>query len=94
MARGVPCGKVNTIREALEQTQAQARDMRVVFTEDGGREVSVAGSPIRFSGEAVFPQRPPVPRGRNSAEVLRKAGYGDQQIAALVAAKATNGGAA
>lgn len=93
MAKGVPCGKVNTIREALEQPQARAREMNVVFKDEGGREVSVAGDPIRFVGEAALPQRPPVPRGADSATILKKAGYSDAQIAALKAAGVTGGGA-
>lgn len=93
MAKGVPCGKVNTIREALEQPQAVARDMNAIFKDDGGREVSVAGDPIRFVGEAPFPQAAPVPRGADSASVLKKAGYTEAQIAALKAAGVTGGGA-
>jgi crotonobetainyl-CoA:carnitine CoA-transferase CaiB-like acyl-CoA transferase len=91
-ARGVPCGKVNTIREALEQPQAVARGMHVTFQDDGGRVVGVAGDPIRFVGEPPFPQRPPVPRGSDSASVLKKAGYSDAQIASLKAAGVTGGG--
>lgn len=89
--RGVPCGKVNSIAEALEQPQAVARGMRVAFTDAGGRVVSAAGSPVRFAGEAAFPQRPPVARGADSGGSLRKAGYTDTQIAALKAAGATDG---
>lgn len=94
IASGVPCGKVNTIREALEQPQAVARGMRVTFSDDGGRDVSVAGSPIHFAGEAPFPQRPPVPRGADSAASLKKAGYGEAQIASLKATGVTGGGEA
>ncbi len=83
---------MNTIREALEQPQAVARGMNVTFEESGGRRVSVAGDPIRFVGEPPFPQRPPVPRGADSAAVLKKAGYSDAQIAALKAAGVTGGG--
>jgi crotonobetainyl-CoA:carnitine CoA-transferase CaiB-like acyl-CoA transferase len=89
--RGVPCGKVNTIREALEQPQAAAREMCLAFTDVGGRVVSVAGSPVRFAGEAAFAQRPPVARGADSAASLRKAGYRDEQIAALKAGGVTDG---
>jgi crotonobetainyl-CoA:carnitine CoA-transferase CaiB-like acyl-CoA transferase len=91
--RGVPCGKVNTIREALEQPQAVARGMNVVFRDAGGREVSVAGSPIRFVGEALFPQVAPVPRGSDSVSTLKKAGYNDAEIAVLKAAGVTGDGA-
>ena len=89
--RGVPCGRVNSIAEALEQPQAAARGMCVTFTDAGGRVVAAAGSPLRFVGEAAFPQRPPVVRGADSGTSLRKAGFGDEQIAALKAAGATDG---
>ena len=68
--------------------------MRVTFSESGGRDVSVAGSPIRFAGEVPFPQRPPVPRGADSAVSLQKAGYSEAQIAALKTAGVTGGGEA
>jgi crotonobetainyl-CoA:carnitine CoA-transferase CaiB-like acyl-CoA transferase len=89
--RGVPCGKVNSIREALQQPQAVARGMGVTFTDTGGRSVGVAGSPICFAGEAAFPQRPPVARGDDSGKSLRKGGYRDEQIADLRAAGAIDG---
>jgi crotonobetainyl-CoA:carnitine CoA-transferase CaiB-like acyl-CoA transferase len=70
VARGVPAGRVNDIAEAFAQPQAAARGMLVSLAELGGREVMVAGDPIRFAGEAPLPQRPPVPRGADTDAVL------------------------
>jgi crotonobetainyl-CoA:carnitine CoA-transferase CaiB-like acyl-CoA transferase len=83
IAAGVPCGRVNTIGQSIDQPQAVARGMHVTFVDDGGREVGVAGSPIKFLGEEERPQRPPVPRGANTVESLRKAGYGSAEIESL-----------
>jgi len=70
IARGVPCGKVNTIAGAFAQAQAQARGMLVRFEEPGGREVFAAANPIRFLGEAPWPQHPPRPKGADTAPIL------------------------
>jgi crotonobetainyl-CoA:carnitine CoA-transferase CaiB-like acyl-CoA transferase len=81
---GVPCGRVLDIEAAFAQPQAVARGMTERL---GPREVPVAANPIRFAGEAVLPQRPPVPRGSDTEAVLRSLlGYDEARIAALRAA--------
>jgi crotonobetainyl-CoA:carnitine CoA-transferase CaiB-like acyl-CoA transferase len=89
VARGVPAGRVNDIAEAFAQPQAAARGMLVPLAEPGGREVMVAGDPIRFAGEASLPQRPPVPRGADTDAVLAGLlGYDAARIALLRASGA------
>ncbi|MBS7699945.1 MULTISPECIES: CoA transferase [unclassified Chelatococcus] len=56
----VPVGKVNSIREAFEQPQAQAREMIATLDGPGGEGVRTAANPIRFVGE---------PKGRFTAPV-------------------------
>jgi crotonobetainyl-CoA:carnitine CoA-transferase CaiB-like acyl-CoA transferase len=83
-ARGVPVGKVNTIREAMLQPQAVARGMLASFADPGGRTVGVAASPLRFAGGAPLPQHPPSAKGADSAAILRDLlGYAPDRIAAL-----------
>ena len=85
-AQGVPVGKVNTIREAMQQEQALARAMCVALAAPGGRTVHVAGSPIRFAGEAPAPQRLPSAKGADGAAILREVlGLADARIATLQA---------
>lgn len=49
IAAGVPVGRVNTIRDAFGQPQAQARGMTVPLA--GAPGITVAGSPLRFVDE-------------------------------------------
>ena len=65
---GVPVGKVNSIREAFEQPQAQAREMTVTLV--GAESVRTAGSPIRFIGENLGKFTAPVPDGANQNEII------------------------
>ncbi|WP_137178188.1 CaiB/BaiF CoA-transferase family protein [Roseomonas sp. AR75] len=84
VARGVPAGRVNDIADAFAQPQAEARGMRVALDAPGGRQVFVAGDPIRFAGEAPLPQRAPVPKGADTDAVLGALpGYDAARIAAL-----------
>ena len=70
VAAGVPAARVNQIHEAFAHPQAVAREMLVRFETPTGRVVHAAASPIRFSGEAPLPQRPPVGTGSDTAAVL------------------------
>lgn len=72
-AAGVPVGKVNTIREAFAQPQAEARGMTSHVEAADGRRVAVASSPIRFVGEQPAPQRAPVARGADNGRLLAEA---------------------
>lgn len=62
----VPVGKVNTIKEAFDQPQAQARGMAETFTGATARGVTVAASPIRFTGLSRAAQQAPVAAGANN----------------------------
>ncbi len=83
VARGVPAGRVHDIPGAFAQGQAMAREMLLRFEGAGGREVCVAGNPIRFAGEAMPPSRPPVPNGADTDAVLRELGLDAARIAVL-----------
>lgn len=94
-ARGVPVGKVNTIREAMLQPQAMARAMDIALAAPGGRTVHVAGSPIRFAGEPAAPQRPPSAKGADGGGILVEVlGLPLERIAALRARGIVGEGAA
>jgi crotonobetainyl-CoA:carnitine CoA-transferase CaiB-like acyl-CoA transferase len=69
------------LKEALEQPQVAARGM-VVTDDDGNRHV---GNPIRYTREParLDPRLPGL--GEHTAEVLRGLGYGDADVAAILA---------
>ena len=71
IAAGVPVGRVNTIREAFAQPQAQARGMAVPLA--GAAGVTVAGSPLRFVDEAPVTFTAPRSAGATLPELKPRA---------------------
>jgi alpha-methylacyl-CoA racemase len=68
---------VNTVSEALEHPQIDARDMVV---EDGAPRV---GSPVRGSEGVPGAEGPAPEHGEHTDDVLREAGYTDDELARL-----------
>jgi len=67
-AAGVPCGRVRSIEEVLQDPQLAARDMLVQLGEGGGGVV-VPGNPLRMSGVASRPAGPPPALGEHTEEI-------------------------
>jgi formyl-CoA transferase len=80
-AEGVPCGRMNTIAEALQDPQVQARE---VLTEIEGRKFPRA--PMRMSKTPVGLTRGSPRIGQHTREVLSNAGLSADQIATLAKA--------
>ena len=80
-ARGIPCGPINTYREALSAPQARARQMIVDIDHPGLGRTFALGSPIKMSDTPPVVGRH-VPRlGEHTRDVLREAGMTDEEIA-------------
>jgi crotonobetainyl-CoA:carnitine CoA-transferase CaiB-like acyl-CoA transferase len=87
-AKGVPCGPVHDMLEALEDPQTLARDMVVEVEHSTLGAVKTIGLPVKFSetpgkvltGAPVY--------GEHTAEVLLQHGFGEEEIAMLVREKA------
>ena len=80
LAEGVPCGRMNTIAEALRDPQVEARGMLV---EVEGRKF--ARAPMTMSKTPVAVSRGPARIGQHTREVLSSAGLSDAEIDALAA---------
>ncbi len=68
----VPAGPINTIAEALNSDQAQARGTVRKMKSDGvkGGQVQLLGNPLKFSKTPVKYRRPPPRFGQDTDEVL------------------------
>lgn len=84
-AHGVPCGPINDYAEAFADPQIRAREMVVEIDHPTLGRLSTPGSPIKMS------ETPPVVRrrapllGEHTREVLREAGFREEEIARILA---------
>ena len=83
LARGIPCGPINTIDKALADPQVQARGIVVRM---GDRDF--IGSPIKMTRTPPALRLGPAEIGEHSREVLRAAGFTADEVEALVASGA------
>jgi crotonobetainyl-CoA:carnitine CoA-transferase CaiB-like acyl-CoA transferase len=83
---GVPCGPVLGVGEALAHPHTAHRGM--VVEQDGYRGV---GAPVKLSATPASYRRLPPAFGADTKAVLQDAGYGEADIAALLAAGAAIG---
>lgn len=85
IAEDVPCGPVNTVLDIFEDEHFDVREMLPqVEHADTGREVSLAGSPIKLSStpSGVHHRAPFL--GEHSREVLAEYGVDEERIEDLV----------
>ncbi|MHB8529524.1 MAG: CaiB/BaiF CoA transferase family protein [Caulobacteraceae bacterium] len=81
LAKGVPCGPINTIDQALADPQVEVRGL---LAEVDGR--SFVRAPIGLSATPVAVKRGPPPLGADSRKVLLEAGFSESEADSLIAA--------
>jgi crotonobetainyl-CoA:carnitine CoA-transferase CaiB-like acyl-CoA transferase len=79
-AKGVPCGPVHSIGEALDHPHVRARDMVVTVDCGAAGEVQTVGCPIKFSRTPSSIDKAPPHYGEDTAEVLREVGFTAAEI--------------
>ncbi|SEL42646.1 Crotonobetainyl-CoA:carnitine CoA-transferase CaiB [Roseovarius azorensis] len=87
-AAGLPAGPVLDILQMQADPQAQARGMIAEVDHPVAGRVRTLGHPIRFSETPASIRRAAPLLGQHSREVLREAGYGADQVEAMVASGA------
>lgn len=79
LAKGIPCGPINDITQALADPHIQARGL---LAEVDGRKFTRA--PVNLSKTPVELRRGPGRIGRDTREVLTESGFGEDEIDALL----------
>ncbi|MBI4608466.1 MAG: CoA transferase [Candidatus Rokubacteria bacterium] len=83
-AAGIPCGRINTVSEALSDAHTAAREMVVSLRHPAAGEVKTLGIPFRMAGTPASIRRPPPTLGQHTDEVLQhEFGYSAERISAL-----------
>jgi crotonobetainyl-CoA:carnitine CoA-transferase CaiB-like acyl-CoA transferase len=83
-AAGVPCGRINSVAEALADPQTEARQMIETVAHPTIGDLRLTGVPYKFSGTPASVRRPPPLLGEHTEEILHEElGLDAAAIAAL-----------
>jgi succinate---hydroxymethylglutarate CoA-transferase len=83
-ATGIPCGKINSVAQALDDPQTAARQMTETIDHPTVGSLKMLGIPFKFSDTACSVRRPPPTLGQHSEEILSgELGLDDKAIADL-----------
>jgi crotonobetainyl-CoA:carnitine CoA-transferase CaiB-like acyl-CoA transferase len=79
----IPAAPINTVEEAVTDTQVRARNMIVELKHPAlGKALSI-GNPIKFSETPVNYRFPPPLLGEHTSEVLFALGYSEEEVRAM-----------
>jgi crotonobetainyl-CoA:carnitine CoA-transferase CaiB-like acyl-CoA transferase len=85
-AAGVPCGRVQSLRDVFEDPQVLHQEMVITVRHPGHGEIKMTGFPLKMSATPCRVNRPPPDLGADTEAVLCEAGYSPAEIAAFKAA--------
>jgi len=88
MAVGVPCGRINTVADALDDPHTLARDMIETVEHPTIGALKMLGIPFKFSDTTCSVRRAPPTLGQHNDEILtQELGLDEKSIAELRQAK-------
>jgi crotonobetainyl-CoA:carnitine CoA-transferase CaiB-like acyl-CoA transferase len=82
-AAGIPCGRINTVAQALEDPQTAARAMVETAEHPAVGTLKMVGMPFKFSATPTSVRRAPPALGEHTEDILRDLGIDAGAIAAL-----------
>ena len=83
-SEGIPCGRINSIDETLNDPQVVHRQMRTQALHSSLGEINLLGSPLKLSETPGEVRRAPPVLGEDTDQVLREVlGYEDSAIRGL-----------
>jgi len=83
-AAGIPCGKINSVAQALDDPHTAARTMIETIEHPTVGALKMLGIPFKFSDTACSVRRPPPSLGEHSEEILAgELGLDDKAITEL-----------
>jgi crotonobetainyl-CoA:carnitine CoA-transferase CaiB-like acyl-CoA transferase len=82
---GVPAAPVANVRDVVSAEQTAALGMLEPVPHPRVPELRLTAIPLSFDRDRARHRRPPPLVGEHTAEVLREAGYADEEISALAA---------
>ena len=80
---GIPCGPINTYAEVFADPQVIARELAVEVDHPTLGRLRSLGTPIKMSATPLDPHRRAPLLGEHTEEVLRAAGFTDEDVRAL-----------
>ena len=86
-AAGVPCGRVQTLAEVMDDPQVTAQEMVLSVEHPGHGDVRMTGFPVKLSATPCRLRVPARDLGADTNAVLAEAGYSPKEIADLREAK-------